>query len=293
MRFLLQFATPVLLYHSTFSKVPPDLAAKVHNVRPETIGDQLSYLKRMVRFVCIDELVAAKRLRGLAAITFDDGYKCVIDLVADILISLDIPFTVFVNGATMEHKVFWRDKVRYIMGYGLVQECEQTLERTKIIAGRSFYRYTKNPINDSRIVDAELDRFLRAKGIALAPGHHAFDDQRYFLKHPLVSYGNHSHHHYVLSSLPRDAQYQEIVQTRLFLQSLQGIQISNVFSIPFGDYTDFNEETLGILADLGYRGALLSRQRFNWRLNKKTGMVMVERFMPKDSALARNVLPLL
>jgi peptidoglycan/xylan/chitin deacetylase (PgdA/CDA1 family) len=292
MHCLLKYVTPVLLYHTTFQELPQELAAKVHNVRPEIMADQLSYLKRRLRFVCIDELISSRSPRGLAAITFDDGYKCVIDLVADLLISLEIPFTIFVNSCTMEHKVFWRDKVRYIMSRGLVEECEQSLSRTRLIKGRSFYRYTKDPINDSRTVDEELDRFLAEKGVALAPGHHAFDNPRYFLKHPLVSYGNHSHHHYVLSSLPRDAQHQEILRTKLFLQSLHGTQISDVFSIPFGDVNDFNEDTLGILADLQYRGALLSRQRFNWRLKKQTGIFLIERFMPKDSTLPRHLLPL-
>ena len=289
---ILKNCSPVLVYHAAYRDIPKDIREKLHNVHPETIADQLSYLKRMVRFVCIDELISSRSPRGLAAITFDDGYKCVIDLMSDILISLEIPFTIFVNSCTMEHKVFWRDKVRYIMSRGLVEECEQSLTRTRLIKGRSFYRYTKDPSNDSRIVDEELDRFLAAKGIALAPGHHAFDNPRYFLKHPLVSYGNHSHHHYVLSSLPRDAQHQEILRTRLFLQSLQGTQISDVFSIPFGDVNDFNEDTLGILADLQYRGALLSRQRLNWRLKKQKGIVLIERFMPKDSALPRHMLPL-
>ncbi len=282
---LFKYATPVLLYHTTFQEPPPDLAAKVHNVRPEIIAGHLSSLKRALRFVSIDELVTAKSHHGLAAVTFDDGYKCVIDIMAKILLNLEIPFTIFINSAAMEHEVFWRDKVRAIIGAGLERECAASLKRTRILSGRSFYRYTKHPSNDSRIVDEELDLFLQQKGIALAPEPHTFDEPRYFLQHPLVSYGNHSHHHYVLSSLPRDAQYQEIVRTRLFLQSLQNIQISNVFSIPFGDIRDFNEDTLGILADLRYRGALLSRQRFNWRLKSQANVALIERYMPKNSGL--------
>lgn len=289
MNALLRLGNPVMLYHATFREVPPDLAARVHNVDPEQIADQLTYLRKTVRFVSIDELAASNRPRGLGAITFDDGYKCVIDLMSDILIQLDIPFTIFVNGSSMERKVPWRDKVRAIMGSGLVEECEASLVRTQKIPGQSFYSYTKDPRNDSRAVDEELDNFLRSKQVRTAPANYAFDDLSYFLDHPLVSYGNHSHHHYVLSSLGREDQHEEIIRTQRMLESIPNIRLSRVFSIPFGDPRDFNRDTIELLADLQYSAALLSRQRLNFRQHRDAGLRLIERFMPKSASLAEQV----
>ena len=289
MHALLKLGNPVLLYHGTFREIPKDLAARVHNVHPEKIADQLAYLRKTVRFVTVDEFAASRRTRGLAAVTFDDGYKCVRDFMADILIGLDIPFTIFVNGSTLERKVTWRDKVRAIMGSGLVSECEQSLVRTQKLRGQSFYRYTKDPRNDSRAVDEELDGFLEKSGLRTEPANRAIDDRIYFMDHPLVSYGNHSHHHYVLSSLDREHQHEEILRTQRLLESIPNIRVSRVFAIPFGEPRDFNQDTVELLADLQYSAALLSRQRLNYRRRKRAGVELIERFMPRDASLAEQL----
>lgn len=65
-----------------------------------------------------------------------------------------------------------------------------------------FYFYTKDPRNNSRTVDCELQEFLRAfPGVPL-PEQNCIDDERLLVRHPLISYGSHSHRHYVPSSLP-------------------------------------------------------------------------------------------
>lgn len=285
----MRLGSPVLLYHTTFRRVPPDLAAKVHNVTPERVLEHLSAMQRAVRFVSVDELAAARSSRGLAALTFDDGYKCVVETMAPALIDRGIPFTIYVNGASLESRVFWRDKVRAIMGAGLAEECERFLVGTRRLPGRSFYKYTKHPDNDSRLVEAELDQFLAARGLTVDVPRHVFDSRRWFLDHPLVTYGNHSHHHYVLSSLPREAQEEEIRRTHDLLRAIPGIQRSGLFSVPFGEPSDFDQATLEIVRDLGYRGILLSRQRLNFRRRTRMGLVVLERFMPEDAPLGPQV----
>jgi peptidoglycan/xylan/chitin deacetylase (PgdA/CDA1 family) len=282
---MLKNCNPVLVYHGVYRDVPNDMREKLHNVHPETIHGHLSYLKKKYRMVSVDELASQMESSGIAAITFDDGYKCVIDDMYDILLDLGIPFTIFINSASMQNRVFWRDKVRYIINNNLVAECESFLHSTKVLDNFSFYKYTKDPENNSRSVDEELDEFLKHKDISLEIRNHCFDDMRYFKNHELISYGNHTHNHYVLSSLSRDEQADEIHRTLQFLQSIQNIQVSEVFSIPFGQPRDFNDDTLSILRELGYRAAVLSRQRLNCGLRKDHGLAMVERLMPKEGNL--------
>jgi peptidoglycan/xylan/chitin deacetylase (PgdA/CDA1 family) len=282
---ILKNCSPVLVYHAAYRNVPRDIREKLHNVHPEIIHGQLSYLKKKYRIVSVDELTSQINASGAAAVTFDDGYKCVIDEMYDILLDLDIPFTIFINSASMEDRIFWRDKVRYVISNNLVNECESFFQYTKAVNDLSFYKYTKHPENNSRLVDDELDNFLKHKKISLEINNYCFDDIRYFKSHKLVFYGNHTHNHYVLSSLSTAEQVDEICRTRAFLQSIAKIQVSEVFSIPFGQPGDFNDDTLTILRDLGYRGVLLSRQRLNCGRQKDRGLTMVERFMPKEGNL--------
>jgi peptidoglycan/xylan/chitin deacetylase (PgdA/CDA1 family) len=283
---ILKNCSPVLVYHAAYRNVPKDIREKLHNVHPETIHEHLSYLKKKYRMVSVDELTSQTDTSGIAAITFDDGYKCVIDEMYDILLDLDIPFTIFINSASMENRIFWRDKVRYVISNNLVNECESFLQHTKMINNLPFYKYTKHPENNSRLVDDELDNFFNHKKISLETINHCFDDIRYFKSHKLIFYGNHTHNHYVLSSLSTAEQVDEIFRTREFLHSLENIQVSEVFSIPFGQPGDFNDDTLTILRDSGYRGVLLSRQRLNCGLLQDRGLTMIERFMPKEGNLS-------
>jgi peptidoglycan/xylan/chitin deacetylase (PgdA/CDA1 family) len=282
---MLRNCAPVLLYHAAYRVVPQDIRENLHNVHPTTIHDQLSYLKKSTRIVPVDELAGLANANGVAAITLDDGYKCVIDNLYDIFLDLDIPFTIFINSSSMENKVFWRDKVRYVINNNLVQECESYLQHTRPVENLPFYRYTKHPANSSRVVDEELDNFFRLKNIALDSKNYCFDDLSYFKSNPRISYGNHTHNHYVLSSLAVAEQVDEIHRTRQFLESLQNVQVSEVFSLPFGGPLDYNEDTLQVLRDMGYRTVLLSRQRLNFSLRKELGLTLVERFMPKDGNL--------
>jgi peptidoglycan/xylan/chitin deacetylase (PgdA/CDA1 family) len=277
--------SPVLVYHAVYENIPQHIRANLHNVPPDVIYEHLSYLKKNYRLVSVDELASLSETRGAAAITFDDGYKCVIDNIYDLLINLDIPFTIFVNSASMENRIFWRDKVRYVINNNMVAECELSFEHTRPVEPLPFYRYTKHPSNNSRLVDEELDRFFSYNRISLNLNNYCFDDVSYFKSHRLSAYGNHTHNHYVLSSLSQEEQYEEIERTRQFLKSLPNVQVSEVFSIPFGQTRDFNDDTLQILQDLGYRSALLSRQRLNCELRRNGGITMIERLMAKPGSL--------
>jgi len=72
-----------------------------------------------------------------------------------------------------------------------------------------FYRYTKDPRNNSRVVESALDDFLTEIELPT-------DLQRIYtpasaglLAHPL-SYGSHSLNHYVMASLNEAEQWREI-----------------------------------------------------------------------------------
>jgi peptidoglycan/xylan/chitin deacetylase (PgdA/CDA1 family) len=281
--------SPVCVYHACFPQVPSDVERNLHNITPALLHHHLSYLKKHYRLVCLDELVECRDSGGVAAITFDDGYKSVVTDAVPVLTDLDIPFTIFINSGSFDKRIFWRDKIRYIINRDLVTPCEEFLRRTSKIPGMSFYRYTKHSCNNSRLVEQEISDFLESHGENLTNNQYCFDDIRYFLDHPLVAYGNHSHNHYVLSSLSPEEQFQEVHRTQLFLESIPNIRISHLFAVPFGDLRDYDRHTLLILKELGYSGILLSRQRMHCERTHVEGLAVIERIMPRGLDIEQDL----
>ena len=276
--------SPVLTYHACYSRLQPFIAA-VDNVSPGRIYEQLETLKKYYRFVSIDEFCEADRRRGLAAVTFDDGYKSVIDEGLSTFSALGIPLTIFINTLGLEGRTFWRHKVMYIIQNRLTAECEASFTEVVRIPGLSFHQYSKHPANDSTVVESELDRFLESRGLVLPKCDYLIDDRRYLCPHPLVSFGNHTCRHYVLASLSRTRQSEEIGLARRYLEAVPGVRVSTTFSAPFGEIHQVNEDTFAVLRDYGYRYLLLNRGGVNREISKRYGIQIIERFSVMDGPI--------
>lgn len=282
----------IALYHGVWPTPPEFLAKGVHNVDPECLGQHLEQLRQHFEIVSVDEFCAARDPRGLAAISFDDGYRCIAEHGLPVFEALDVPFTVYVNGSSFRGKVFWRDKVRFLDQAGLVNEFEAFARDIDTTAGKRFYRYTKNPVNSSAYVDQEIDRFLVMRNLADSLHRKlrfcvlTIDE---LFDHPLVSWGNHSESHYVMSSLDTSTVAHEVSRTRQILESRRDITLSEYFSIPFGEMTDFDDRTVHAVREAGYRGLLLSRARAHRGPLRIAGMSAFERFMPRTERLLANL----
>ncbi len=282
--------THILLYHAAFAQVPPELSEGLHNVAPDVIEEQVRFMLRHFDCVALDDLLgpkAGEKGRGKFAITFDDAYQCVMGQAADRLLAMEVPFTVFVNTVTLQGKPFWRDKVRLLMAQGLVGDFLDWLPRDHVlkkIPADAFYRASKSKGVNSRNVDASMDAFFKHKGIPLPKAAHCVVQAENLRRHPLVSYGNHSHSHYVLASLSPEQQRQDIDRARQHLEDI-GLHHSRIFSVPFGEENDFTPETVNLLGELGYRGFVYSRNRLNTGCGPalKHGLAALERYKAPDS----------
>ena len=279
---------PVLTYHACFRAVPPNVAA-ADNITPELLYAHLEVLKKRYRVLAIDELIESRSLRGVAAVTFDDGYKSVIEHALPVLESLGVPATIFVNIAPLERKIFWRHKVLYIQQHGLTAECEAALHKIRRVHGQDFYTYLKHPSNNSQTAEAELDAFLQAKNITPDQCGYLFDSPSYFARHPLIWYGNHTHNHYVMSSLSYAEQLEEISTVADYLKSQPGIQVSRIFSLPFGEAHHVNQATFLALKELGYKSLAMNRGLLNTGRVYECGIRVLERFSPAGQPLELQI----
>lgn len=256
----------VLLYHATYSRIPDNLKERLHNVHPDALGRQISWLKKHFDLVEVDQLFSPDvDIAGKAAITFDDAYLSVFDEAIPVMESLDAPCTIFVNGTTLSGRPLWRDKIRFLINNGLVGEFLEFHASCPEVIGLTierFYKQTKSPERNSRNIDQMCDAFLDNRGIDLSDIVYCVDDSAKLISHPLVSYGNHTFSHYVLSSLSDREQEEEIAGNGELL-SKHCARLSRVFSVPFGGQKHFNDATVNLLKKHGYVGFLYSRNALN------------------------------
>jgi len=292
---------PILVYHCVLPTDDPAhhlLGTRTHNVRPEVFREHVELLKRHFDVVSVDELADRARtgrsLRGLAAVTFDDGYRSVFDYAVPVLEELGIPATLFLTGRLIETGSFWRDSVRQVVESGRIEaflahaaSLGLDVEDVRRDAA-GFYRDTKRPggLNTVALAGA-LDGFLvqagsreeeRLDGLFCRPA----DIESWDVDgSAALSFGNHGFGHHVLSSLTADQQRRDIEYGESLLRKL-GLPISRVFSIPFGGVGCVSAETEAALGDAGYTGYLLSSG------HGRTGdirnrLAVLSRVMPPDA----------
>ena len=267
---------PILLYHSlgTSSK----FSNNIDHVNLEMLSIQIKTVKKYWKFVSIDEYASTKNKKGLASLTIDDGYKNVIQEALTIFKNLNIPITIFINSSTLDGKIFWRDKIRYLINNNLVEKYIKSSGIFTKDCLTNFYYISKDPKYNSIHIEKSIDEFFHKEKIILNNQENlCFDNKKYLIKDNLVSYGNHTHSHYMLSSLNKDEQYDEINKCKIFIDKLD-VNKSEVFSIPFGGINSFNNDTISILKDLNYKKILKSTND----LDSNIFANQINRFMPKS-----------
>lgn len=266
---------PIILYHSI--GLNSKFKNNIDHVSLQILITQLKTIQKFWKFVPIDEYVEIKNKKGIASLTIDDGYKNIIDEALEVFENLKIPITIFINSSTFKGKIFWRDKVRYLIDN---KKVEKFINNSNLFEKKhldKFYSISKSPIYNSIEVENEIDKFLSRENIKINNGYEfCFDSNDYLIKHPLISYGNHTANHYVLSSLTKEQQYDEIIECKNYIDKMN-INKSKVFSIPFGGNKSFNSDTLLNLDDLNYKTILKCTNDLDSIYSSNE----INRFMPK------------
>ncbi|HLI86856.1 MAG TPA: glycosyltransferase [Bryobacteraceae bacterium] len=285
---LLAGCAPILTYHACYRQPPAEIPP-VDNVSPAWLYRQISELKQRIRLVAVDELAASRTLKGVGAVTFDDAYQSVIEEALPVFEALNVPFTIFVNTYPFTGRVFWRHKLMYLLNLGLEKECARAFRGVRRLPGQPLSEALKDPRNNTRFVEEEIDEFLERNGLRPELGPHCLSSPAELVPHRLIWYGNHSHHHRVLASLPAAEQREEIAVTKNYLETIPGIQLSRAVALPFGQVCQANRETLAAVRDCGYDVLLLNRGGVNRTFASVMGVRVLERFSVTEAPLAWNV----
>jgi peptidoglycan/xylan/chitin deacetylase (PgdA/CDA1 family) len=266
---LLNLADPpviVLIYHrvATLSSDPEMLA-----VTPENFRVQMRYLKDNVSLVRFEE-DWTKVSKPAVAITFDDGYADNALEALPILEEVGVPATFFVCTGTIgtTREFWWHELERLILG-GEGLPSSFTLSNDRFVRTwptgtdlqrQEFYHGIMRLMNNAdaehrNIWLSQLRNWAQSEEKS-AGAHRAMmlDELRLLAASRWVTIGAHTVTHTQLSSLPPDAQREEIATSKRQLEEWLGREIM-VFSYPFGRRRHYTKESVKLCREAGFAKA--------------------------------------
>jgi peptidoglycan/xylan/chitin deacetylase (PgdA/CDA1 family) len=244
----------------------------VFSATAEQFDEQITYLKRHVDLVTLDEALAfidgtlkdmTRRCRAL--ITFDDGYLDNYEIAFPILKAHGVQGVFFLPTSMVgSNHVPWWDQIAYIVKTAqlrqftlhypldLAVDIDRDGIDNSLRAILALYKKAEN---------SDVARFMgelaeNAKG-EIPPG-----TQRRFLswdeaKEMIaggMAIGSHTHSHHILSQLQPKQQYEELLQSRAILKEHLGSDVDTL-AYPVGARSCFTMDTQQAAREAGYRAA--------------------------------------
>jgi peptidoglycan/xylan/chitin deacetylase (PgdA/CDA1 family) len=265
----------VLNYHRIGNADDDLFDPGVFSAAAEEFSDQISYLKRRVSPVTLEEALAfidgtlkEKTRRCRVLITFDDGYLDNYTVAYPILRSHDVQGVFFLaTGTVGSSQVPWWDQIAYLVKTarrrafslrypagltvdidrnGLVESLQAILKLYKRPENGDSARFIRELAEEARGEDppATLRRFL------------SWDEAREMIRGGMAI-GSHTHSHHVLSQLEPARQLEELSQSRAILKEQLGIE-ADALAYPVGRKVSFTGQTQMLVRDAGYRAAFSS-----------------------------------
>ncbi len=261
----------ILLYHLVFPDTTPKGTWNAGLVlRMAQFKRHIFWLKNRYHVLKLDDYTALysqdpQLIRGKLAITFDDGYRSVVYLVAPFFETEHIPATFFCTTRHFEKQ----DLLWFVYLNALYSErsydkialegCDYQLDTRKpaLETWRTLIRKAResgNPI--SFAVDMAqkyplpLDVMRKYEGVT--------KEQLVMIgKSDVLSLGGHTHNHPFLDQLPLDAQIQEMAVNKQILEDLSQSKVS-LFAYTGGVY---NQDSLIAVRTVNYDAAFAVNPR--------------------------------
>lgn len=253
----------VLLYHRVASLSSDPLML---SVTPDHFRAQLRYLKEhfpLLRFE--DDWSQVKK--PSVVITFDDGYADNLTEALPILEELEIPATFFISTGTLgKMKEFWTDELgrillaerQYPEQFVLDKDEQARLWKTASVGNREkLYRYLLCRLQKALPAVRELVLTeLRCWAGEAETGREEFrlmtpTEVEKLAASRMSTIGAHTVLHSRLSSLDKDSQREEILESKRQLEMISGSEVK-VFAYPYGTRSDYDDTSMAICRDAGF-----------------------------------------
>lgn len=231
----------------------------------------LGWLKRHGwELVSLDEglqrLAQDDHTRRFAVVTFDDGYRDILDMALPILESHSAPFTIYVPTASLTRTLFswWLGLRALILANDAVEieamgrrlSCRTLEEKT------SAFGEVQHWIREDFSRASVLKTTFRSAGISLP----AINDGLFLgetelmtlSRHPLSTIGAHTQTHAVLSSLDEGEVRRELNDNRAYLEGLLQMPVTHL-AYPYGSASACSEREAREARALDFRSAATTR----------------------------------
>lgn len=244
----------------------------VYSTTGDQLSEQISYLKRHVSLVTLEEALAfvdgtlkEKAPRCRVLITFDDGYLDNYQMAFPILRSHGAQGVFFLaTGMVGSCCVPWWDHVAFLMKtarqrrFSLHYPADLAVDlvesgMTKTL--REVLRLYKKPGNvDAQRFIQELKEAARGDDLPATPRRFLNWDEAREMIAGGMAIGSHTHSHTVLTQLDPKQQRHDLSQSRLLLKQHLGIE-ADVLAYPVGDQSSISDQTRRSAREVGYRAA--------------------------------------
>jgi peptidoglycan/xylan/chitin deacetylase (PgdA/CDA1 family) len=262
----------VLNYHRIGNRDDDPFDPDVFSATEDQFNEQISYLKRRVSLVTLQEAVAfaggtinEKNRRCRVLITFDDGYLDNYEAAFPILRSHGVQGVFFLATSMVGScSVPWWDRIAFVIKtarqrrFSLHYPADLAID----LVGNGMTKSLRDVLDlYKRPGNADPERFIReleeeAQGDDLPGTRRRFlnwDEAREMIAGGMAI-GSHTHTHTVLSQLEPDQQRQELAQSRRLLKKQLGIE-ADVLAYPVGATSSFSDQTQQLAQEVGYRAA--------------------------------------
>lgn len=271
-----------LTYHRVLPKgaVDPGVEPGMY-VTPEVLGKHVRFLKRFFEIITVDRLVrilagGESCRKAYCVLTFDDGWLDFYRNAWPILRKENVPATVYLPTALIgTEDVFWTDRLARLL---------ETDAGKKLLVAKLDSADAENAGADKKAefdnydaaiallklfpysqVEKILDDCESCLGINTGPAGRTFmnwGEIRELQGSGLISFGSHTVHHAILTTLPEDEIVEELhgSMEKLQEENIAGANVS--FCYPNGNY---NAEIAGLVQKSGYASAMTCDAGWNRR----------------------------
>lgn len=199
---------------------------------------QMQLLNKLFDIVPLDTIVSDETLnkrKNYAAITFDDGFLSVLTNANPILKEMNIPYTVFLNGAALKYNQIWvsnivlhkNDYHNKLLKLAKVESIENE-DLVSTIANKGSF--SSELINNYKIENAGKKIYLNEEDVKK-------------LSIEGVQFGNHTYDHIRLSSCENIVLENQISENKELIETLINEPASH-FAIPFGRKEHYDKKSL-------------------------------------------------
>jgi len=262
----------ILNYHRIGNPEEDLFDPGVFSATAEKFNDQISYLKRHLSLVTLDEALSfidgtikEKNSRCRVLITFDDGYLDNYQIAYPILRLHGAQGVFFVATSMVGScQVPWWDHIAYLVrtarrrrfSLRYPAELAVDIDQNGVIESlKSILKLYKKPENsDPAHFILELAEASRGEEIPRTLRRFLDWDEAREMSRGGMVIGSHTHSHHLLSQLTPERQSEELSNSRSILKEKLGVEI-DALAYPVGARTSFTKQTQKLAQEAGYRAA--------------------------------------